>query len=66
MGLLCEFIVRVAVGVHGLVELLKGHEGVNQLIVGVEQRPQPLLVIDVMNLCSPRLVSLLSTAIRGT
>lgn len=52
MGLLCEFVVRVAVGVDGLVELLKRHEGVDQLIVGVKQRAQPLLVVDVMNLCS--------------
>ncbi|KAH6605680.1 hypothetical protein Trco_004833 [Trichoderma cornu-damae] len=47
MSLLCKLVVRVAVCVNGLVQLLKSHEGVDQFIVGVEERAEPLLVVDV-------------------
>lgn len=49
MRLLGEIIVRVAVGVDGAVELLEGHEGGDQLIVGVQQAAQPLLRLDVVD-----------------
>lgn len=50
MSLFCEFVIRVTVSVHRLVQLLKRHEGVNQFIVGVEERAEPLFVVDMMNL----------------
>lgn len=50
MGLLGEVVVRVAVGVEGLVQLLKRHEGVDELVVGVEQAAEPLLTFNVVNL----------------
>lgn len=50
MSLFCEFVIRVTVSVYRLVQLLKGHESVDQFIVGVEERAKPLFVIDVMNL----------------
>lgn len=41
--LLGQLVVRVAVGVDGAVELLKGHKRLDQLVVGVEEAAQPLL-----------------------
>jgi hypothetical protein len=37
MRLFGEVIVRVAVSIDGAVELLKGHEGLDQLVVRVEE-----------------------------
>lgn len=45
-----NLIVRVAVCVDGPVKLLKGHESVDEGIVGVEQAAQILLLVYVMNL----------------
>lgn len=50
MRLLGDLVVRVAVGVDGLVELLVRHERVDELVVGVQQAAEPLLVFDVVNL----------------
>lgn len=50
MSLLGEFIVRIAVGVNGLVQLLKGHEGMHKLVVGVKQAAEPLLALHEMYL----------------
>ncbi len=50
--LLGNLIVRVAVGVNGLVELLIRHERVDELVVGVEQAVEPLFVLNVVNLTS--------------
>lgn len=45
-----NLVVRVAVGVNGLIELLVRHERVDKLIVGMQQATQPLLMLDVVNL----------------
>lgn len=37
VGLLGEFVIRVTVGVDRSIELLKSHERMHKLIVGVEQ-----------------------------
>lgn len=37
MSLLCDFIVRVAVSVSGVVELLKCHESVHEFVVCVQK-----------------------------
>lgn len=50
MSLFGEFVVRVTVSVDRLVQLLKGHESVDQFVVGVEERTEPLFVVDMMNL----------------
>lgn len=52
VGLFGELVIRVTVCIYGLVHLFKGHECVDQLVVGVEKTPQPLLMLDMMNLRS--------------
>jgi hypothetical protein len=41
-----HLVFRVAVRVNRSVQLLKRHERQHQLIIGVEQAAQPLLVLD--------------------
>lgn len=43
MGLLGELVVRVAVGVDRAVQLLEGHQGCDEFVVGVQQAAEPLL-----------------------
>lgn len=50
MGLLSELVVRVTVCIDRAVELLKRHEGVHKLVVGVQQSTQPLLFFNMMDL----------------
>jgi len=50
VGLFGKLVFRVAVGVNGAVQLLKCHESQHELVVGVEETTQPLLVLDIMNL----------------
>lgn len=48
--LLSDVIIGVAVSVNRAIKLLVGHEGVDELVVGVEQAAQPLLVLDIVDL----------------
>lgn len=50
VSLLGEFVVRVAVGVDGLVQLLKRHESMHELVVGMEKAAEPLLALHKVNL----------------
>lgn len=50
MGLLGEFVIRVAVGINRLIQLFKGHEGMHKLVIGMEEATEPLLILNEMNL----------------
>lgn len=56
VGLLGEFVIGITIGVDRSVELLKGHECMHKLIVGMEQASKPLLVLDMMDLLSVRYI----------
>ena len=53
MRLLGQLVVRIAVGIEGVVQLLKRHERVDELVVGMKQAPKPLLAFDIVNLNRP-------------
>ena len=54
VGLLRELVLRVAVSVDGVIQLLVGKERQDEIVVRLEQAPEPLLVLHMMNLPSVR------------
>src|SRR6266566_2470641 len=54
VSLFRQVVLRVAVGVDGAIKLLKGHQGRDQLIVGMQKAPKPLLGLDMVDLTCRR------------
>lgn len=48
--LLREVILRVAVRINGVIQLLVGQKRQDELVIRVEQAPKPLLMLNMMNL----------------
>jgi hypothetical protein len=48
--LLGKLVVRVAISVYGPIQLLKGHQSCDQLIISVKESSKPLLCFHVLDL----------------